>query len=95
MRKEKPNKNRPQLWIGIHKYEKENYFFRIRIIYPNGDVEWDTANTWSCFKNNPCWKYNNYWPFNLRKFTSVKKIIKAMKEYDKDTGRRTEFVCNL
>lgn len=56
--------------------------FRIRIIYPNGDVEYTSAHkdaSWA----TPCW---------YKPRPSLDLIIKDMKEYDKKLGYKTLYI---
>ena len=65
---------------------KETDKFRIRIIYPDGTAEFD-YDSWgySYFSNffKPCW---------YKSGMTEKESIKAMKEYDKNYGYKTELL---
>ncbi len=100
----KPNKRRPQMYY--QKADEGDSLItgdRIRILYPNGDVEsailvHKGRHDWF-FKDHPCWAYKYDMEASKREFIKFKNMQlakRAMNKFDKNMGwGKAVFVANL
>jgi hypothetical protein len=71
---------------------EEEYWQRLRIIYPNGDAEWGCgAYFWygSCWASRtPCWA-------DPKKIKNGHEAVRLMKGYDRQCGYETIFLGEI
>lgn len=79
----------PRLYVRAYKKRNgypEGYYFRIRIIFPDGSATYSTAVEFIDWEH-PCW--------NRKLYESPFSQIKKMKAFDKMLGYKTIFLGEI